>query len=686
MSVKEFELWLDESGTFDQNDMNKSFMPSLVGGPIIEKGKLSKENLRQFYINEVGQEDIHLNEMPGAGQFVLDLFRYIDPETEGYFFVVNEERMLKTNDDETYINLLSHGVTKLYEELAAKYADVKLKVIIARRMTGISNREDSMELQEYSKILKTKFKAMDLDKYMSENISIEISSARSDQRLMVSDAMCNFYYTRSKNHKYAAYKNDILSIINKKIYRYSVDEPVVTSMFKRYMLDERFENALYLLFTSNKISNKEDKLSIIIERLKYANSVKIDIIFRVLLDFINELIESKEFRQCEELITNIEEQFLKRIENEKIAKGSASGLSNFRLNLLLLSLTICTHTGNIMKSENLLKEFNDNTGNYINNFENINLFFILKNREGVHLQNIFDFEGSVKKMEELCNCINQLLEVLPMVDGLNTLGQNLKSSELLKAMGTKLYAGIFLIREKGDNSYIEGLRKDSDFLIHSFSDFKDKSRQYQYRALLENEAFNFSEAANFLALSLDKDDIDSVAEEMFSKDDEYTLMNYSKVMQDALIYDYNTGKALYNAFDKYKNINNKVFSVNYSADGYIKLATLWRVGFSLWITGKKADGTKFIDTAYKIAESNKNDDTLRIIELSILAAKAYILLKDKGGKGIDSIYRNYSDLYVELLNKEIPQQMKSYLDYFKVTDKEFLNEERLKKIMMKIRY
>ena len=70
----------------------------------------------------------------------------------------------------------------------------------------------------------------------------------------------------------------------------------------------------------------------------------------------------------------------------------------------------------------------------------------------------------------------------------------------------------------------------------------------------------------------------------------------------------------------------------------------------------------------------------------MLAAKAYILLKDKGGKGIDSIYRNYSDLYVELLNKEIPQQMKSYLDYFKVTDKEFLNEERLKKIMMKIRY
>lgn len=48
--MKKYELWLDESGEFenDKKNVEKNFQPSLIGGVLFEKGKFSKSQAEKY--------------------------------------------------------------------------------------------------------------------------------------------------------------------------------------------------------------------------------------------------------------------------------------------------------------------------------------------------------------------------------------------------------------------------------------------------------------------------------------------------------------------------------------------------------------------------------------------------------------------------------------------------------------
>ena len=60
--MKEFELWLDESGDFDKDDANRYKKPSLVGGVLVEKNSPLYKSVKKF----IPESFYHATENPDA--------------------------------------------------------------------------------------------------------------------------------------------------------------------------------------------------------------------------------------------------------------------------------------------------------------------------------------------------------------------------------------------------------------------------------------------------------------------------------------------------------------------------------------------------------------------------------------------------------------------------------------------
>lgn len=59
--MREYELWIDESGRFDpEEEENEDLNPSLIGGILIEKGKIQRRTITQL-VNKDAVGVVHVN-------------------------------------------------------------------------------------------------------------------------------------------------------------------------------------------------------------------------------------------------------------------------------------------------------------------------------------------------------------------------------------------------------------------------------------------------------------------------------------------------------------------------------------------------------------------------------------------------------------------------------------------------
>ena len=66
--MREYELWLDESGDFEPDSQtHKKRYPSMVGGVLIEKGRLSDDEIRRLANPVPGDRNPHAVDM-GANE------------------------------------------------------------------------------------------------------------------------------------------------------------------------------------------------------------------------------------------------------------------------------------------------------------------------------------------------------------------------------------------------------------------------------------------------------------------------------------------------------------------------------------------------------------------------------------------------------------------------------------------
>ena len=98
--MKSYELFLDESGSFFENEENLKKNPSLVGGVLMRKGAIGKEDVLKKVLK---RESVHMCEMieeENIGEYAVGVLERIK-QIPAYFVIFeNNERLRLSNDKE----------------------------------------------------------------------------------------------------------------------------------------------------------------------------------------------------------------------------------------------------------------------------------------------------------------------------------------------------------------------------------------------------------------------------------------------------------------------------------------------------------------------------------------------------------------------------------------------------------
>ena len=208
--MKDYYLYLDESGKFEAPETPNTGRPSIVAGYLTEKAMSESEALSLF--RKVQESDktyapISINPFHGMEEhhrcvytFIGDMLRAM--VERGMKIVVFGEGRYHyiVNSDRTYLNILADGIVKLAMELLAKTDDeIRLHVLYAWRkeMSGkvLGNRQQMIDKKEYERRIEErielgKSQLSQASRKRLKCIEIEEGSARKLHRLMLADLVC----------------------------------------------------------------------------------------------------------------------------------------------------------------------------------------------------------------------------------------------------------------------------------------------------------------------------------------------------------------------------------------------------------------------------------------------------------------------------------------------------------------
>lgn len=132
--MKQFELWLDESGKFADSESQKEEIYSFLGGVLVEKAALKKLNLSTFLYDSSLNHAMNMSPDKKKQYVIPRLIEFKSQANARYIFFENLEWHGDGDNRQLYLQILSEGLVQLTQLLEAKYGDIRLDIIIASRL------------------------------------------------------------------------------------------------------------------------------------------------------------------------------------------------------------------------------------------------------------------------------------------------------------------------------------------------------------------------------------------------------------------------------------------------------------------------------------------------------------------------------------------------------------------------
>lgn len=229
--MKEYSLFLDESGNFDSDIDNKGKNECLVAGFYIEGNPDSrsfndlfvrKEILKSWYRavdtltlkeNDAFNSINHATSIKRGkladrlAPVALDIFYGMKKNGASFTIFENNRRAHLVDSNTLYLNILAEGVIDTMIKLwKTDEAPIKLYVCIGKRRDTEKSEVGTMQVigpEEYSSRLKEK---LTLQKIVNQNLDfrkcefdIKFLDDKKDSRMVVCDYLCNLYFTRDSD-------------------------------------------------------------------------------------------------------------------------------------------------------------------------------------------------------------------------------------------------------------------------------------------------------------------------------------------------------------------------------------------------------------------------------------------------------------------------------------------------------
>ena len=496
---KQYELWLDESGTFEDEKKAKltNRKPSLIGGFLLEK-KIAETIDFDGLIDASRNHAMDLTN-EDKKEYILPVLERMEKEYSArQVFFENAEYEEEDSNRQLYLRVMAEGLLQLMQTLNAEHESVVLEVLIARRqdMSAPVPRRRIQE-QEYIRALekciehKKKERKIRLNKY--SQLKFEVRPAHTSQKIQLADFACNTRLTRD-SAAFADVKNRVAALYLN-AYLFSLSEIGSENYVKRCLAQGYFSDAIMELYTTLDRMDRKKYLNIIVKRME-------NTAYRLVKAQMKKLEAELVSYLAKEDDYEIGERILKRMEAELIPCLKVSGLPYLKLHfcLLLQMADMFLREGDLQSARRVLVNCRTVQKELGDSLEEVFSYYQLQEKEALLEINEFDFESGCKRMREVCSGFQTLMRAIEQDAFLGKRFVNIRSEYYGDALCMLLYAEMFLQRTYSER-YAE-LCAFSDLAMKQYPKAEGElERHRQYRSRIEAEQGNYERALAWLILA-----------------------------------------------------------------------------------------------------------------------------------------------------------------------------------------
>lgn len=615
-----FELWLDESGDFENDyekiKAGKKTHPSLIGGMLV-----ADNSFPDSFVKNIIPESGTYHSVAEIDQ--LSRFKAIEEKLfkndHNRFIVFNNQECLMIIDNNlTYLNVISEGIMQLIINLKARYGDICLKVVIANRIDttkGAASENSIVDSDEYVKRLKEKLIISSLEKNISDSEwELNTASARKDKRLMLADIICNTFYTRNNTKKFdeeqRRYIEEVYCDVSRTVV-FTVFESVLEKNFKNYLIENKIGEAIASVCLSDNTDLIGRYFSLLSSNYNSCGIHEVALHYRFIEAYIEYYIKVvRNFDLCIVFLNNLLDHYVPLLMDYK-TKASVDYAKRMSLDINFYMLTVYTHMGKVKEAQNIEIECDRKIQLLPDSLETVNYRIKYEIRKVNGLINTYNYTHALSVSDRLVEKCREVKEFLDLISD----NKKIYYEELGKALGTRLQIKAFLLRF--DRSLYGSAIFDFDEAVDNFSLPDDKKRQYLYRVKLETEYGNYEEAFKYLLATLDLNN-----DKLKPKDIWENIYKQSVFVVEAFIRLISEG--LMNKWER----AGELFSVINNSDYIVRLyleeqsyhpaeIILWKYATSCYLNGETNACDKYYNRAIDICYEDNNNITLNVIGIAI---------------------------------------------------------------------
>lgn len=511
--MKEFELWLDESGDFmpqSQTDMRHS--PSLVGGILSRKGSIQQADLSAIVSQGIiDPYDAHGMNFTNAlkRQIILPALEVVVSRGARLVYFENRERIANDSHRELYLRLLASGITQLTQMLAAAYGEISLYIVIAEKgipqydLTAEEVADHPVSPGYHTALLHEQEIRSELEHYIHEEwregrfdtqsrcrLSFDIRDARNDLRLKLADYASNARLTRRSAAFSGEWHNRLAALFDDE-YFFSAYVVTAENEINLLLAAGNLGTALSRLYLARGITNHAELLERILHRFRIAS-------YRVgklqLRQFTDDIVAYSAYETDFEEVEGTLRQILAELlhTDHRSAVAYQDDQCEYRLRLALSDMYL--REGDLLAARDELSLLRKVVSQMNYRLEHLPYLYGYIDKQALYYINCMEYQKAIDTISQSVDAIEQLqVQVLEneylarfYEPGGALIGQRegtLHSECLGDALCMKIYAEMFLMRSHPE--IYERVVADTEEALAQYEYQGELERNQQYRAHIE---------------------------------------------------------------------------------------------------------------------------------------------------------------------------------------------------------
>ncbi len=657
----QYELWLDESGNFE-NQTDLRWNPSLVGGVLIEQSRVEYSKIIDFFYEQEG----HACEIKEDKAIkILTALQFIKGMGGNLVCFENKERESEFTSRELYLRIFASGIVQLLRDLAVKEKAFTLNILVALRVDTKARNEhgenqipDEEYLEMMREYVRTAVKQQTLQLPSNSEVNIVIGSARREKKLSFADYVCNARLTRTSRQFSDEQRRELEELFSPE-YLYGTTEQLTESWIKTYLAEENVASALLELHITKEKIDYEYLLEQIFIEMREISYRVVKIQLQGFLDGIRRYVAcGYDFEETEAILEKIVHHMIPKLIKEEIPYAQ-----EFKFDICLYLSDMYLREGDIINAREILEELKCSASELDYKLEHILRQYQAIEKQALYDINCFDYRTASEKMGRVADFIEGTLEILSS-DAMivQTLSHAMQSEYLGDALCMKIYADMF--RQRQAPSMYQNMIIDSDKALNQYKYEGELERNLQYRGHIEMEQGNYEEAfswllraaqikgeaesfmsncVNYLKKALNEDVISQcyylmyyceiMSEAMLHKQVEFANSMYDALVSQREVWDFledneepdvvRLEREEYNPVYEHSNILEGLFDQIKTPMYHPMEIVYWKIGTYQSEQGNMKAAKRWYTKALNICSSNNSYLVLEIVSLGIISELIY---------------------------------------------------------------